>query len=262
MRTWCRSCSRAGSWAQTGSAGSGAEELAYNLKTLGRATLVGETTGGGAHPVNFYQINPHFEISIPFARAVNPVTGSNWEGTGVTPDIHVPAADALRTAHTLALRAVLDRLDIELALPECGLPGFEAGTKLPPKGPRPPGGRGRLLARVWRIIIMPWQAPSALAEQQAERQQWQIGADRRRCMKYVIRERDSASLHRGAKRLVLSLPATLKLRAERAFVTFEHREHNARVAEERSEASTAARSAGAKARLVSCERSEPESCRA
>ncbi len=83
--------------------------------------------------------------------------------------------------------------------------------------------------------------------------------DRRRA---VLTQRVSASLHRGAKRLVLSLPATLKLRAERAFVTIEHREHNARVAEERSEASTAARSAGAKARLVSCERSEPESCRA
>ena len=90
---------------------SGAEELSYNLKTLGRATLVGETTGGGAHPVNMYQINAHFEISIPFARAINPVTGTNWEGSGVSPDIHVPAADALDTAYRLALRAVLDRLD-------------------------------------------------------------------------------------------------------------------------------------------------------
>lgn len=90
---------------------SGAEELSYNLKTLGRATLIGETTGGGANPVNMYQINAHFEISIPFARAANPVTGGNWEGTGVTPDIHVPAASALDTACTLALRAVLDRVD-------------------------------------------------------------------------------------------------------------------------------------------------------
>lgn len=100
---------------------SGAEELAYNLKTLGRATLVGETTGGGAHPVNMYQINQHFEISIPFARAVNPVTGGNWEGTGVTPDIHVPASDALDTAYVLALRAVLDRLDGYLDRPRAAL---------------------------------------------------------------------------------------------------------------------------------------------
>ena len=89
---------------------SGAEELAYNLKILQRATLVGETTGGGAHPVNLYQLNPHFEISIPFARAVNPITGGNWEGTGVAPDISVPAMDALPEAYGHALDVVLERL--------------------------------------------------------------------------------------------------------------------------------------------------------
>jgi C-terminal processing protease CtpA/Prc len=100
---------------------SGAEELAYNLKTLKRATLVGETTGGGAHPVNLYQITPHFEISIPFARAVNPITGTNWEGTGVAPDIAVPAADALRVARRAALEAVLGRLDSYMARPRSAL---------------------------------------------------------------------------------------------------------------------------------------------
>lgn len=100
---------------------SGAEELSYNLKTLGRATLVGETTGGGAHPVNLYQINAHFEISIPFARAVNPVTGGNWEGTGVPPDIHVPADDALRTAYAVALESVLDRRDHYMSRPRSDL---------------------------------------------------------------------------------------------------------------------------------------------
>jgi hypothetical protein len=100
---------------------SGAEELSYNLKTLGRATLVGETTGGGAHPVNMYQINAHFEISIPFARAVNPVTGGNWEGTGVAPDIQVPAGEALDTAYILALRSVLDRLDGYIGRPHAEL---------------------------------------------------------------------------------------------------------------------------------------------
>jgi len=100
---------------------SGAEELSYNLKTLARATLVGETTGGGANPVNMYQINAHFEISIPFARAVNPVTGGNWEGTGVLPDIHVPAAAAFDTAYILALRAVLDRVDAYMDRPRADL---------------------------------------------------------------------------------------------------------------------------------------------
>jgi C-terminal processing protease CtpA/Prc len=100
---------------------SGAEELSYNLKTLGRATLVGETTGGGAHPVNMYQINPHFEISIPFARAINPISGTNWEGSGVAPDIDVPADRAFDTAYVLALRSVLDRLDGYMDRPRANL---------------------------------------------------------------------------------------------------------------------------------------------
>ena len=86
---------------------SGAEELSYNLKTLKRATLVGETTGGGAHPVDFQQLTPHFEAAIVFGRAVNPLTGTNWEGTGVEPDIAVPAEGALKVAHTAALRHIL-----------------------------------------------------------------------------------------------------------------------------------------------------------
>lgn len=86
---------------------SGAEELSYNLKALKRATLVGETTGGGAHPVEMQQLTPHFEASIVFGRAVNPITGTNWEGAGIAPDIAVPAADALRVAHAAALRHVL-----------------------------------------------------------------------------------------------------------------------------------------------------------
>ncbi len=80
---------------------SGAEEFTYNLKSLGRATVVGETTGGGAHPVRGERINDQFTINVPFARAINPITKTNWEGTGVEPDINVPAADALSTAQEL-----------------------------------------------------------------------------------------------------------------------------------------------------------------
>jgi retinol-binding protein 3 len=86
---------------------SGAEEFAYNLKNLKRATIVGETTGGGAHPVRPHRINDHFMIGVPFARAINPITKTNWEGVGVTPDIETPAAQALETAHLLALKNVL-----------------------------------------------------------------------------------------------------------------------------------------------------------
>jgi hypothetical protein len=77
---------------------SGGEEFTYNLKTQKRATIVGETTGGGAHPVSGHPIDQHFIIGVPFARAINPITHTNWEGTGVEPDVKVPAADALTTA--------------------------------------------------------------------------------------------------------------------------------------------------------------------
>ena len=81
---------------------SGAEEFCYNLKNLKRATLIGETTGGGAHPVSGHRIDEHFMIGVPFARAINPISKTNWEGTGVEPDVKVAAADALATAEKLA----------------------------------------------------------------------------------------------------------------------------------------------------------------
>jgi len=81
---------------------SGAEEFTYNLKNLKRATIIGETTGGGAHPVSGHRIDDHFMIGVPFAKAVNPISKTNWEGTGVEPDVKVSAADALATAQKLA----------------------------------------------------------------------------------------------------------------------------------------------------------------
>ncbi len=80
---------------------SGAEEFTNNLKVLKRATIVGETTGGGAHPVRGRRIDDHFMIGVPFARAINPITKTNWEGVGVEPDVKVPAGDALKTALNL-----------------------------------------------------------------------------------------------------------------------------------------------------------------
>ncbi len=77
---------------------SGGEEFTYDLQQLHRATIVGETTGGGAHPMSSHRINDHFLITVPFARPVNPVTHTNWEGVGVEPDVKVSAGDALVTA--------------------------------------------------------------------------------------------------------------------------------------------------------------------
>lgn len=85
---------------------SGGEEFCYNLKNLKRATLIGETTGGGAHPVSGHRIDDHFGIGVPFARAVNPISKTNWEGTGVTPDVEVKVTDALDTATKMAKEKV------------------------------------------------------------------------------------------------------------------------------------------------------------
>ncbi|PJI93540.1 S41 family peptidase [Luteimicrobium subarcticum] len=77
---------------------SGGEELAYDLQALGRARVVGETTGGGAHPRDAFDLGLHLQLHVPTARSVNAVTGTNWEGTGVVPDLPCPADDALEVA--------------------------------------------------------------------------------------------------------------------------------------------------------------------
>lgn len=82
---------------------SAAEELAYDLQQLGRAVVVGERTRGGAHPCQGWTVHPHLEATVPVGRAVNPVSGTNWEGTGVEPDVLCAAADAPERAHGLAL---------------------------------------------------------------------------------------------------------------------------------------------------------------
>lgn len=86
---------------------SGAEEFSYNLQQLKRGLIVGETTGGGAHPGRTHRIHPHLSVFIPNGRAINPVSKTNWEGTGVVPDVQVKADDALRTAERLAVAELL-----------------------------------------------------------------------------------------------------------------------------------------------------------
>jgi len=77
---------------------SGGEEFANNMRALGRGVLIGETTRGGAHPGRRFPIADNFEIFIPVGRAENPITLSNWEGTGVLPHLAVAADAALETA--------------------------------------------------------------------------------------------------------------------------------------------------------------------
>ncbi|MGW0666999.1 S41 family peptidase [Streptomyces sp. NPDC002746] len=88
---------------------SAAEELAYDLQQLGRAVVVGESTRGGAHPCQGWTVHPHLEATVPFGRAINPVSGTNWEGVGVQPDVPCAAADSLGRAHARALARLAGR---------------------------------------------------------------------------------------------------------------------------------------------------------
>jgi hypothetical protein len=81
---------------------SAAEAFAYDFQALKRATIVGEVTGGGANPFEYRRVHPHFALSLPEARSVNPITGTNWQDVGVKPDVPVAADRALETAVLLA----------------------------------------------------------------------------------------------------------------------------------------------------------------
>jgi Peptidase family S41/N-terminal domain of Peptidase_S41 in eukaryotic IRBP len=90
---------------------SGAEEFAFDLKNQKRATIVGETTGGGAHPVSGHPVGGYFMVGVPFAKSLDPVTKTNWEGTGVEPDVKVAASDALTRAQALAMEKIRTKKD-------------------------------------------------------------------------------------------------------------------------------------------------------
>jgi hypothetical protein len=83
---------------------SGGEDFAYGMQVQKRGTLVGETTGGGSNPIGWYSVGNDIAVAIPTSRTTNFVTKTNWEHVGVKPDIAVPAAQALQTAHAAILR--------------------------------------------------------------------------------------------------------------------------------------------------------------
>ncbi|MCG8455660.1 MAG: S41 family peptidase, partial [Holophagales bacterium] len=113
---------------------SAAEEFSYNLRHLERATLVGETTGGGAHPVvsrRWPELG--LRMFLPYGRAVNPISGTNWEGTGVEPHVDVPAAHAFDMAYRKALDDLLAATEdpTRRAGLEWALDGIVDGSELP-----------------------------------------------------------------------------------------------------------------------------------
>jgi hypothetical protein len=83
---------------------SAAEGLAYNLKYLKGAKIIGELSAGAANPGRVTRLNNLFTAFIPNRHGMNVVTGTNWEGTGVPLDISCPAEDALRVARIEALK--------------------------------------------------------------------------------------------------------------------------------------------------------------
>ena len=85
---------------------SAAEAVAYNLQALKRAVIVGERTGGGAHPFEYRRVHRHFALDLPEGKSIHPITGGNWQGVGVQPDVEVPAGQALERALELARKAV------------------------------------------------------------------------------------------------------------------------------------------------------------
>lgn len=88
---------------------SAAEAFSFSMQTLGRGAIVGQRTPGGSHPVRPIPIlETDFVVQVPFARTVDPRTDSDWEGTGVTPDIQAPLEEALEVAHSEALRVLRD----------------------------------------------------------------------------------------------------------------------------------------------------------
>ncbi|MBE0699132.1 MAG: S41 family peptidase, partial [Anaerolineaceae bacterium] len=96
---------------------SGGEGFAYDMQARKRAVIIGEQTDGGAHPGASYRLHPHFEVFIPIGCPTHPITGKNWEGVGVTPDIPVSADLALKEAHKMALEKIIENLSKQKSEP-------------------------------------------------------------------------------------------------------------------------------------------------
>jgi hypothetical protein len=77
---------------------SGGEEFAYDVQSLGVATVIGERTGGGANPTEQFRLGGGLAGLVPYGRAENPITKTNWEGRGVSPTVVASAGDTLRIA--------------------------------------------------------------------------------------------------------------------------------------------------------------------
>ena len=87
-----------------------AEKFAYGLKHFNKASIIGQTSAGAAHAIDFMEVNDNYLIQLPISRNIHPVTKSDWEGTGVVPNIMTSSHEALKTAHLIALNEQIDSL--------------------------------------------------------------------------------------------------------------------------------------------------------
>lgn len=87
---------------------SGGEDLSYSMQAQKRATLVGETSGGGANPGEMRKVHAHFATFVPDSSAINPVTQTNWEAVGVVPHVATSREEALQRAYILAVQKLLE----------------------------------------------------------------------------------------------------------------------------------------------------------
>lgn len=99
----------------SGGTGSAAESFSYTMQAAGRAQTIGEASAGGANPGGDFEAVQGFIVFISTGTPINPITGSNWEGAGVQPNVPITAADALNRAHTLALETLAPSLSGDAA---------------------------------------------------------------------------------------------------------------------------------------------------
>ncbi|MDQ2668019.1 MAG: S41 family peptidase [Gemmatimonadota bacterium] len=130
-----------------------AEELAYDLQSLGRATVVGEATAGAAYTIASGQIGEHLLVRIPIARAINPITGSNWQRVGVVPDVPVAASEALNAAQQLIREGRVVHVRIAARGGPASAGNSAAVAILASSGRTPQGGGPTTLLRGIRFAI-------------------------------------------------------------------------------------------------------------
>lgn len=138
---------------------SAAEWFAYSLHKLGRATLVGERTAGGAHPVDRKPVGHDFFVQVPIGQIKDPVDRGDFEGQGVTPDHAVASADAMSIAHRLALADIAKADPAKQADADWFAPMLAAPAKVTPADLKAVAGRyeGRRVDLAGGKLLYTWR---------------------------------------------------------------------------------------------------------